>query len=52
VGIGLYATPEEAFAGLKAVETVQPDTRRDEYERAYATWRSELNSALTATKGR
>lgn len=44
IGIGIYASNNEAFASLKKIETIEPDTqRRDEYQSAYQRWQSYIN---------
>ena len=39
IGAGIYASPKEAFASLRKIMTIEPDTRnRDRYQDAYAQW--------------
>ncbi len=39
VGAGIYKSMKEAFSGLKAVKTIEPDlTKKDEYTNAYQNW--------------
>ena len=43
IGAGIYASPAEAFASLKKIEVIEPDTSRaNEYYNAYTTWRTLL----------
>lgn len=47
VGCGIYNTPEEAFAGLKKIENVEPDTtKRKQYLEAYENWLDTLNLTI------
>lgn len=40
IGAGIYASPKEAFASLRKIMTVEPDTRNsDRYQDAYAQWK-------------
>jgi xylulokinase len=44
VGAGYYKSFKEAFAGLKKLETIEPDdSRSDEYREAYSRWLKVLN---------
>jgi xylulokinase len=45
IGVGVFKDPREAFAGLKAVETVEP-TAAAEYDGLYGRWRERLNKFL------
>ncbi len=48
LGAGVYASPEETFAGLEFVGMVEPDvSRADEYTQAYSRWRETLDRHLT-----
>ncbi len=43
IGAGIYKTPEEAFASLKKLSVVEPDTREAErYGEAYEVWREKF----------
>jgi xylulokinase len=47
IGAGVYATPAEAFGGMVALQTIEPDlTVRDQYEAALGRWKSRLMMAL------
>ena len=40
IGAGIYASPKEAFASLRKIMTIEPDTRNsDRYQDAYAQWK-------------
>lgn len=44
VGAGIYKTFEEAFGGLKKVETIEPNPQeKDATMEAYQKWKSALN---------
>ncbi len=44
IGAGIYKSPAEAFAGLKKLETVEPDKNKHAlYEAAYAQWLTYLS---------
>lgn len=45
LGVGLYASPKEAFVGLRTLEYTEP-ARRDAYEAAYQRWKGELGVVL------
>lgn len=46
VGIGYYKDYKEAFAGLKKLETVEPDlSKQDEYLTLYNNWKRALEKA-------
>jgi xylulokinase len=48
-GAGLYKSLEEAFAGLRAVQTIEPDTQKTtQYQHAYALWQEQLYKLLAA----
>lgn len=48
VGAGLYRSPRDAFAGLAAVQSVQPDAAlAAAYADAYGMWKRALERALT-----
>ena len=41
IGIGLYATPQEAFASLEKLAVIEPEKdKRDQYREAYQQWRN------------
>jgi len=43
IGAGIYKSFEEAFAGLKKIKTIQPDTSKKEaFDEAYKNWENEL----------
>lgn len=40
IGAGIYASPKEAFASLRKIMTIEPDTKNcDRYQDAYALWK-------------
>ncbi len=44
VGAGIYASPADAFVGLRAIETVDPNiSARGAYADAYERWLAQLN---------
>lgn len=46
IGSGYYSSPDEAFANLTRLETVEPDRQRSsEYLSAYDNWKVELKKA-------
>ncbi len=47
IGSGYYASAKEAFANLKKLETVTPDTSKSaQYEEAYQTWKIQLEKYI------
>lgn len=47
IGSGYYASPKEAFASLKKLETVTPDTsKKAQYEEAYQNWKLQLDKYI------
>jgi xylulokinase len=47
IGAGLYRDIKDAFAGLKPVETIEPDRRtQSAYQQAYAAWEKILKNEL------
>lgn len=43
LGVGYYKNREEAFVGLAALQTIEPDTARAEaYQEAYGRWKDSL----------
>ena len=49
IGAGIYDTTDDAFAGLKTVETVVPNANRaDAYAEAYDRWHETLTHQLDA----
>ena len=47
IGSGYYTSAKEAFAGLKKLEIVTPDTsKKSQYEDAYQIWKNQLNKQL------
>jgi xylulokinase len=48
IGAGLYASPAEAFASLRKLEVVEPNTQlADSYRQAYTHWKSILTHRRT-----
>jgi xylulokinase len=46
VGAGIYASTREAFVGLRAVQTAEPDfSKQAAYREAYGRWEEELKKA-------
>ena len=40
IGIGLYATPQEAFSSLEMLAVIEPErNKKDQYREAYLRWR-------------
>jgi len=47
IGSGYYASEKEAFASLKKLETVTPDTsKKAQYEDAYQNWKRQLDKYI------
>lgn len=47
IGSGYYASAQEAFASLKKLDTVTPDTtKKAQYEEAYQNWKLLLEKAM------
>jgi xylulokinase len=47
LGAGIYRDAKDAFAGLKPIETIEPDKRlRPAYQQAYAAWEDVLKNEL------
>lgn len=47
IGSGYYSSAKEAFASLKKLDTVTPDTsKKDQYEAAYQNWKVALEKAM------
>ena len=47
VGAGLYASARQAFVGLRAVQTAEPDaSRTGEYGELYARWEKALEKEI------
>ena len=47
IGAGIYATADEAFSTLERLQVIEPDTaRRNDYQSAYAHWKSILNNNI------
>ena len=41
IGIGLYSTPQEAFASLEKLAVIEPEMdKKDQYREAYSRWRN------------
>jgi len=48
VGVGVYASPAEAFGGLEKILTLEPDpTLQEQYRAAYAHWRTALTHVIS-----
>ena len=45
VGVGIYATPEDASDTLQTLDTVYPQNQ-DEYQEAYRRWKQTLNEYI------
>jgi xylulokinase len=44
IGVGIYASHNEAFASLKKIMTIEPDAKnQSQYETAYQKWKTNLN---------
>lgn len=47
IGSGYYKSPQEAFANLKKLDTVDPDMdKKEQYEEAYQNWKAALGKVL------
>ncbi|MPM81569.1 Xylulose kinase [bioreactor metagenome] len=47
MGVGIYASNEEAFASLKKIAVIEPDTENKErYEEAYQLWKKYITQKL------
>lgn len=46
IGAGIYADSNEAFATLKHINTIEPDSETQPYMEAYNLWLTRLNSLL------
>jgi xylulokinase len=47
IGAGVYATPAEAFGGMVALQTIEPDQKvKGRYDDALAAWKARLAAAL------
>ncbi|MHC4511855.1 MAG: FGGY-family carbohydrate kinase, partial [Planctomycetota bacterium] len=47
IGAGIYKGPEEAFAGLKPVKTIEPNKKlTSSYQQAYQRWQAVLEQQL------
>jgi len=47
IGSGYYASAKDAFANLKKLETVTPDTSKSaQYEEAYQNWKIQLEKYI------
>ncbi|MHC5090272.1 MAG: xylulokinase [Planctomycetota bacterium] len=50
IGAGIYKDPQEAFAGLRCTQTIEPENnRRATYRQAYQQWLEMLNQKLQET---
>ena len=48
IGAGIYASTEEAFAGLEKLAVIEPDTATSpQYKEAYERWKSVVTSLIT-----
>ncbi len=44
IGAGIYKDPQEAFAGLKCTQTIEPlNNQKSNYQQAYQKWLEILN---------
>jgi xylulokinase len=51
IGAGIYKDPQEALAGLKCTQTIEPENnRRATYWQAYQQWLEVLNQKLKETR--
>jgi xylulokinase len=47
IGAGIYKSPEDAFAGLKPVRTIEPDKKSaSSFQQAYQRWEDVLRKQL------
>ncbi|MDO4801803.1 MAG: carbohydrate kinase, partial [Prevotellaceae bacterium] len=46
IGAGIYVDSDEAFATLKHINTIEPDSETQPYMEAYNLWLTRLNSLL------
>ena len=47
MGAGIYKDNTEAFATLKKLQVIEPDTcRSGQYQSAYALWKERLNKVI------
>ncbi|MBD3240504.1 MAG: carbohydrate kinase [Chitinivibrionales bacterium] len=47
VGAGIFPSAADAFVGLRAVETIEPDEgEKQAYDEAYAQWSAQLNHTM------
>ena len=47
IGAGIYKDPQEAFAGLKCTQTIEPlNNQKSTYQQAYQKWLEILNQQL------
>lgn len=45
MGVGIYASNDEAFASLKKIKTIEPDAKdTEQYQSAYLRWKSHLQN--------
>ena len=50
IGAGIYKDPQEAFSGLKCIQTVDPSSsQKSNYQQAYQQWLERLNQQLQET---
>jgi xylulokinase len=50
IGAGIYQDPQEAFAGLKCTQTIEPvNNQKSTYQQAYQQWLEMLNQKLKET---
>lgn len=47
IGAGVFASPEEAVAGLEKLKTVAPDTDQAAYNEGYEAWKEQLELQLS-----
>jgi xylulokinase len=50
IGVGIYATPSEAFKGIECLQTIRPDAEAAVYEDTYQEWKRMLELLLATSK--
>ena len=51
IGCGIYKDPNEAFATLKKLDVIEPDSSlSDEYQDAYSRWKEILSTSLSTQR--
>lgn len=46
IGVGFFSRPNEAFAGMKSLQTIEPDRNAARYDDIYKQWLDKLNQYL------